>query len=110
MATDRQERLAQNEALFRVANERMADWEESHAEESAELYFCECADPDCREKVSLRRSEYESVRSNPRRFFIVVGHEIPDVETVIETHGDWCVIEKDANVSDLLKASDPRRR
>ena len=62
MATDRQERLAQNEALFRVANERMADWEKSHAEDSAELYFCECADPDCREKVSLRRSEYESVR------------------------------------------------
>ena len=82
MATERKERLAQNEALFRVANERMADWEESHAEDSAESYFCECADPDCREKVSLRRSEYESVRSNPRRFFIVVGHEIPDVETV----------------------------
>ena len=110
MATDRQERLAQNEALFRVANERMADWEESHAEDSAELYFCECADPDCREKVSLRRSEYESVRSNSRRFFIVVGHEIPDVETVIETHGEWCVVEKNSNVSDLLKASDPRRQ
>jgi hypothetical protein len=110
MATDRQERLAQNEALFRVANERMADWEESHAKDSAEPYFCECADPDCREKVSLRRSEYESVRSHPRRFFIVVGQEIPDVETVIETHGDWCVIEKDPSVSDLLKASDPRRQ
>lgn len=110
MATDRQERLAQNEALFRVANERMADWEESHAEDAAELYFCECADPDCREKVSLRRSEYESVRSNSRHFFIVVGHEIPDVETVIETHGDWCVVEKDPDVSDLLKASDPRRQ
>jgi hypothetical protein len=109
VATDREERLAQNEALFRVANERMADWEESHAEDSAEPYYCECADPDCREKVSLRRAEYESVRSDPRRFFIVVGHEIPDVETVLETHGDWCVIEKDPRVSDLLKASDPRR-
>jgi hypothetical protein len=110
MATDRQERIAQNEALFRVANERMAAWEDSHAEDSAESYFCECADPDCREKVALRRPEYESVRSNSRRFFIVVGHEIPEVETVIETHRDWCVIEKDPNVSDLLKASDPRRQ
>jgi hypothetical protein len=110
VATDREERLAQNEALFRVANERMAEWEEIHADDSAESYFCECADPDCREKVSLRRSEYESVRSHPRHFFIVVGHEIPDVETVIETHGDWCVIEKDPSVSDLLNASDPRRK
>ena len=108
--TDRQERLAQNEALFRVANGENGRWEESHAEDSAEPYFCECADPDCREKVSLRKAEYESVRSNSRRFFIVVGHEIPDVETVIETHGNWCVIEKDPSVSDLLKASDPRRR
>ena len=44
------------------------------------------------------------------RFAISAGHEIPDVETVIETHGDWCVIEKDPSVSDLLKASDPRRQ
>ena len=74
--TDRQERLAQNEALFRVANERMADWEESHAEDSAEFLLCECADPTA---GVARQSEYESVRSNSRRFFIVIGHEIPDV-------------------------------
>ena len=30
MASERRERMAQNEAMFRVANERMADWEEQH--------------------------------------------------------------------------------
>ena len=102
--------MAQNEVLFRAANERMADWEESHAEGSAESYYCECADPECRRRVLLGKSEYEGVRSDPHHFFVVVGHEIPDVETVIETHGEWCVIEKDPKVHDLLEASDLRRR
>ena len=109
MATDREERLAQNEALFRFANERMADWEESHAEGATELYSCECADPECRERVRLRKWEYEKVRSDSRHFFVLRGHEIPNVETVIETHDEWCVIEKDPNVSGLVEMFDPRR-
>ena len=44
MDTPREERLAQNEALFRAANERMAGWEEQHATSEIEVYFCECAD------------------------------------------------------------------
>ena len=36
---------ARNEALFRAANERMAEWEERHTEAAGELYLCECADP-----------------------------------------------------------------
>ena len=108
MATEREERLAENEALFRIANERMADWDEIHSEDVAELYFCECADAGCREKVKLRRSEYERVRANPRRFFIVTGHEIPEVETVVERNEGWSVIEKDGDVAEVVEARDPR--
>jgi hypothetical protein len=109
MASDRKERLALNEALFRHANERMVDWEERHRVEATELYFCECADPECREKVPLRESDYERVRSNSGHFFIVPGHELTDVETVIESHKDWAVIEKDPEVSEIVEATDPRK-
>jgi hypothetical protein len=88
------QRLAGNEAVFRAANERMADWEERDRAEALELYFCECADPKCNEKVRLRVSDYERVRSNPTHFFVVPGHEIPDVEVVVEPHSDWLLIEK----------------
>jgi hypothetical protein len=108
MSSAREERLVQNEALFRVANERMAAWEEQHSEEPAEHYFCECADPDCREKVLLHRHEYETVRANSLRFFVVAGHEIPDVESVIEERDGWVVIEKHPEVTPTAIATDPR--
>jgi hypothetical protein len=90
----RDQRIAENEALFRAANERVADWEERDRAEAVESYFCECADTECNEKVKLRGSDYERVRSNSVLFFVVPGHEIPDVETVIESHSDWNVVEK----------------
>ena len=105
----REERLASNEALFRAANERMADWEERQASAAGELYLCECSDPKCRQRVELTRAEYESVRSDSRRFFIVAGHEVPDIETVIESHGAWTVIEKAAEVADLVEGLDRRQ-
>jgi hypothetical protein len=108
MPSAREERLVENEALFRAANERMAGWEEQHTEEPAEPYFCECADPECREKVWLHQHEYESVRSDSRRFFAVAGHEIPDVETVIEKHDGWVTVEKRPGVAEMAVQTDPR--
>jgi hypothetical protein len=108
VASDRAERLALNEALFRTANERMVDWEERHRVEATELYFCECANPECRQKVPLRESDYERVRSNSGYFFVVPGHELPDIETVIESHEEWVVIEKAPEVRDIVEATDPR--
>ena len=108
--TPREKRLAENEALFRAANERMADWEERHSRSATELYFCECADPDCRVKVALTKAEYEDVRSDSRHFFVAPGHEIPDVEEVIEHHDEWLKVEKPPETDDVLEALDPRER
>jgi hypothetical protein len=94
--------------MFRFGNERMAGWEERHEDEEPELYFCECADPDCRQKVRLEKPDYESVRADSRRFFVVAGHEIPDVETVVESHEGWVVIEKAPDVTSTVQTLDPR--
>ena len=104
----RAERIAHNEAMFRLGNERMAGWDERHEDGQPELYFCECADLECRQKMKLEESEYEAVRSDSRRFAVVSGHEIPDVETVIETHDRWSVIEKAPEVTETVEALDPR--
>jgi hypothetical protein len=109
MGTRREERLAENEAMFRTANERMSEWEEHRINEAAELYFCECADEDCRERVSLHKADYEKVRSNSRHFLIVLGHEVPDIETVIEKHDGWAVIEKNPEVAETVESLDPRQ-
>ncbi len=108
MAQSREERLALNEAMFRAGNERMAQWEERHLGEEHEEYFCECADAECREKIRLTFTEYEDVRRNSLHFVIVAGHEVPKIETVIEEHDGWSVIEKDPEVRGVVEATDLR--
>jgi|SRR5829696_838290 len=108
MATEREKRIALNEAMFRQANERAKDWEERHSEDEVELYFCECGKPDCHEKVNLREADYERVRSDSRRFVVVPSHEMPDVETVIEQNDGWAIIEKAPEVTPIVEALDPR--
>ena len=109
MASEREERLALNEALFRVANERMADWEERHADEETELYHCECAELGCRMKVPMTRADYERVRRDSAHFLLVPGHEKPTIEPVVESHDDWSIIEKRPEVQALVEKTDPRR-
>ena len=108
MASDRAERLALNEALFRVANERMAGWEERHSEQEAELYHCECATLECREKLAVAKADYERAREHSDCFLVSPGHETPDVETVIEEHEGWSVVRKDPDVQALVEKTDPR--
>jgi hypothetical protein len=108
MSRDRAERVALTEAAFRIANERMAAWEEAPADEPA-LYFCECGLLECREKVSLTVAQYEQVRARPERFFVVPGHQIDDVEDVVAEEDGFLVIEKPEAVIELVRGADPRR-
>lgn len=106
---EREARIALNESLFRGANERLADWEERDRGDATELYFCECANPRCNEKIPVRVADYERIRSDSDRFFVVPGHEIPDVETVAERHDGWVAIEKAPGVKEIIEGTDPRR-
>lgn len=103
------DRLALNEAAFRVANERMASWEERARSEAEEPFYCECSDAGCKRKISLRTREYEAVRASSRRFFTVPGHEVTEIETVVERNDRYVVIEKHPDVTDLVRETDPRR-
>jgi hypothetical protein len=109
MTRDRAERVALTEAAFRIANERMAGWDERRAGNGAEAsYICECADADCREDVRLSQAEYDAVRAEPRRFVVLHGHIIEDLETELERHDLYSVIEKPAYLQPLLEDTDPR--
>ncbi len=104
------ERRALNEALFRDVNERIAESAELFDVERTE-FVCECADPNCTERVSASLEEYESVRAKPTTFLLVPGHEAPDIERVVATHGHFHVVEKvQAAVRRTVVRLDPRRR
>jgi hypothetical protein len=107
MREDRAERIAMIEAGFRIANERMSAWEEVPAD-AEELYFCECSSLECRQKVPLTRALYETVRSRPQWFLIVPGHEVPDLETVVQRGDAHWIIEKPDVVIDIVEGTHPR--
>jgi hypothetical protein len=89
----RAERIAENEASFRRLNEQLG---------VMGVFVCECGMTECRMPVQMPRERYEGIRSDPRRFFVKPGHELPDVETVVEREDDFLVIEKPESVDHII--------
>lgn len=108
MSEDTQQRLAGNEKVFRDVNEGIVrgQWP---GEPGAPITFrCECARLGCNVLVGLTLAEYEHVRADGRRFLVVDGHEMPEVERVVERHDHYLVVEKLDEAGRLAEESDPR--
>lgn len=95
ISPDRSARAAKNQALFRGANDRVKELNESFSL-VAPLgeWICECANVDCIERVEMSVDAYEAVRRYETRFFVAPSddHFWPDVERVVElTDGYWVV-------------------
>jgi hypothetical protein len=104
MADARAERIAENEARFRDINERLRHDLQPVSDEAEPLRFvCECGNASCREGVALALPDYRAVRLHPRRFAVVPGHEIADLERIVERHEDYLVIEKPPEVEHVLE-------
>jgi hypothetical protein len=106
-------RRAQNEALFREVNERIVELETGRTgyerDDSLLIGFvCECAREDCSEMVEVTRRQYEAVRSNPRRFLVLPGHEEVDIANVTERHSNYLVVEKTGEAAEVATKQDPR--
>ena len=104
---ERQERAAQNQSLFREVNERM---ETLGRGRSFVQFVCECADLACAEELSLTLEEYEHVRASPATFVVRPGHELPDVESTVETSTRFVVVRKRGVAEAIAAERDPRDR
>ncbi len=106
-----QARLAENEAVFRRANEHIdakaveLDPDEDHVF----LFLCECSRADCVDRVPLTRAEYEHVRSDPTQFVIIPGHEAAEIERVVEREDEYELVRKQGGAGQIAVATDPRR-
>jgi len=101
------ERAAKNQSLFREVNERIEG--EPHTSTFIE-FIGECADEECSDLVSLTHDEYEQVRARSDTFFLVGGHEIPEVEEVVEATDRYVVVAKLGAGGPVAERFDPRRR
>jgi hypothetical protein len=64
------------------------------AGESRLAVLCECANPDCTERIQIATAEYAAVRSDSRQFVVVPGHEFVDVEEVVTRNDRFEIVRK----------------
>ena len=110
MDEERRRRIGLNEAVFREVNERIEDVAESfQARDMLLTLVCECGDPTCVQQITLRRAEYEEVRAEPTHFAVYPGHEIPEVEDVVEKRDGYDIIRKrEGQPAEVAEETDPR--
>ena len=99
----RQLRAARNEVFFREANE-LVEREGVERGSYSRQFICECSVTGCLERITLTIEEYERVHSNSAWFMVVPGHEDPSVESVVEDHERYLVVEKHGPAGDEARA------
>jgi hypothetical protein len=107
----REERLANNEVLFRDINERIADIAEPQGipgDDHVYEFLCECSNIGCDLRLPLTLRLYESVRKDPTHFIVAPGHELPEIEIVLSRTEGYQVVQKQGDAAELVTEKDPR--
>jgi len=106
--SSRIEKAARNQVVFREVNERIAELTGLLNETGVNLFICECSDPGCAEALEVTQQEYRAVRADPARFIVRHGHELPEVERVVDGNGRYLVVEKIGAAAEIVLAGAPR--
>ena len=101
------QRLVRSQILFREVNERVRETIGSFG--GPIDFLCECSQEDCTESVELDMEEYERIRSNANLFVVVTGHEMVEVDRVVDQGNRYVLVEKIVAVDEVVSA-DPRSR
>lgn len=106
-----QRRRAANEAVFRRVNESVETLQRQFAATQGEplSLVCECGRIECTGRVEIAIEKYERVRSDSATFFVIPGHEDPEVEDVVERTADYLIVQKrPGEPQELAELTDPR--
>jgi hypothetical protein len=101
-------KMIENEAVFRKQNEKVQkdfdklkqiakeDGQDNLAKEpETPLYFyCECSDENCRQRIQLDLAEHTKIHKNRRAFVVKPGHQVGNIERVVEERLDYNIVEK----------------
>lgn len=85
------ERMRQIEVFFRAVNEEIF----KSGDATAADVVCECANPLCTERMSVAASTLHALHANPKLFLLLPGHQVPDLERVVDEIDGYLVVQKD---------------
>jgi hypothetical protein len=92
---ERAQRIGRNEDLFRKVNDQIEGVNESFGTFTGTMsLLCECGQLDCVEQIELTHDEYRDLRADSTHFAIKPGHEILDVERIVERRPGYFVVAK----------------
>jgi hypothetical protein len=104
----REQRLAKNEVLFRTVNEAIEQQALRFGGIDEYEFICECASRECVDRVTLTLRQYEHIRADGTRFFVMPGHANVAVEKVVEEGPRYHVVQKDGAAGIVADLADPR--
>ena len=99
------EKVGRNNAAFRDANDEIAVVAADYGLDGPRLlpFICECSVGGCSTVIRLTLPEYRRVRSNPRWFAHVPGHEpeVAGLVRLVEANERYLLVEKVGEAGDL---------
>jgi hypothetical protein len=90
------QRLIQNEERLRRANELVDAGRADEPRGRKEPFLCECSNDDCTATLELHWDEYLEIRKHENRFVIRPDHETVGLDTLVERHAGYLVVDKPA--------------
>ena len=108
LSGEREERLAENEAVFRVLNENILSLASTLGGDEPFEFICECSTNGCFERLPLTLKEYERIRGDGTHFLLAAGHEDIEIEQVVSAGKRYIVVEKDGLAGLVAQRADPR--
>jgi hypothetical protein len=90
MSAGRTERIAQTELFFRAVNDEIAR-NDGHG---TTLFLCECGNSACTEGIALTAAVLQRLHAEQGLFVVLPGHEIADLETVVDSHDGYLVVRR----------------
>jgi hypothetical protein len=109
---EREQRIGENEILYRTVNEKIEDLNTAFGTLTESMtVVCECGDANCTAQIELDIPTYERVRADAALFVVRPGHMFPEVEDVVEHGNGFEIVRKNAGEArDLAEEHDPRDR
>jgi hypothetical protein len=108
MDDELQRRLVPTESVFREVNEGIERGQWPGEDGDLVRFRCECARLGCNLLLELTLTEYEHVRAHSRRFLMIDGHQVPELEEVVERRPGYVVVHKLDEAGEKAEESDPR--
>lgn len=100
--------MARTESAYREVNEAIAATAAKFEADETD-FVCECADPECADRVTVELADYEGIRRKGTRFLLARGHAEAKIERLVEHHDEYDIVEKiDPVAAEVARALNPR--